>query len=470
MLSSLLFLLLFAITALASPVVNEKRDPDLVWATVTTSVTGTSSIETTLAVETHYRHRYHGLRAGSPLPAHYGASLVTPVVYEKRDPDLVWVTTTTSVTGTLPTGTNLATETHYRHRHYGLRAGSPLPVNYGAFLATPISLSVPTSTITPIAETESFLTAFEIQSSNAKIPSVFPVSQPPGSESSKASNVPPHTFSVETITLSEKLFLPASGSGSSSIEVPSIFPVPLSSETISAVTTTLSDKATTTPEAGTPHTLTRVSPELSTSTFGSQNLAVDTSQTETSVSVIIPTDFPDFITHPDTLGTFTPWLESTSPSTIATVTLPTQTITSQVDTSVPAIGPTNIPDFKTHPQTSSPPTSVIGSSSSPISTVATESSRAESLTPLSSTQGTSSIKTVPSSSSNLGVQTSTSMVAIPTTFIPNLDTTSPTYKALVLQHHNIHRRNHSANDLTWDSKLADYAETTAKTCIWGHNL
>lgn len=58
---------------------------------------------------------------------------------------------------------------------------------------------------------------------------------------------------------------------------------------------------------------------------------------------------------------------------------------------------------------------------------------------------------------------------LPSTFIPNLDPTSPIYKGLTLQHHNIHRRNHSADDLTWNNTLAEYAETVAKTCIWGHN-
>lgn len=58
----------------------------------------------------------------------------------------------------------------------------------------------------------------------------------------------------------------------------------------------------------------------------------------------------------------------------------------------------------------------------------------------------------------------------PTTFVPNLDPTSQFYKALVIQHHNIHRRNHSASDLTWSDQMAQYAETTAKTCTWGHSL
>ncbi|KAI4171202.1 MAG: hypothetical protein LQ343_004408 [Gyalolechia ehrenbergii] len=58
----------------------------------------------------------------------------------------------------------------------------------------------------------------------------------------------------------------------------------------------------------------------------------------------------------------------------------------------------------------------------------------------------------------------------PTSYVDNLDTTSDTYKALVLQHHNIHRANHSADDLTWDDTLAKYAEQTAKTCVWAHDL
>lgn len=67
-------------------------------------------------------------------------------------------------------------------------------------------------------------------------------------------------------------------------------------------------------------------------------------------------------------------------------------------------------------------------------------------------------------------QTATFKDAPPTTFVPNLDTTSPVYKSLVLHHHNIHRRNHSAEDLVWDDTMAKYAEIVAKTCVYGHNL
>ncbi|KAL8725637.1 MAG: hypothetical protein Q9181_006336 [Wetmoreana brouardii] len=58
----------------------------------------------------------------------------------------------------------------------------------------------------------------------------------------------------------------------------------------------------------------------------------------------------------------------------------------------------------------------------------------------------------------------------PTNYPADLDTTSDVYKALVLTHHNVHRSNHSADDLQWDDTLAGYAEQTAKTCVWGHDL
>lgn len=59
---------------------------------------------------------------------------------------------------------------------------------------------------------------------------------------------------------------------------------------------------------------------------------------------------------------------------------------------------------------------------------------------------------------------------LPTTFVDNLDPTSSTYQQLALQHHNIHRANHSASALVWNSTLTDYAKTTAETCFWEHDL
>ncbi|KAL8757820.1 MAG: hypothetical protein Q9199_001942 [Rusavskia elegans] len=43
------------------------------------------------------------------------------------------------------------------------------------------------------------------------------------------------------------------------------------------------------------------------------------------------------------------------------------------------------------------------------------------------------------------------------------------YKSAVLEHHNIHRANHSASDLEWDDTLAQYAEQVAKSCMYDHD-
>lgn len=39
-----------------------------------------------------------------------------------------------------------------------------------------------------------------------------------------------------------------------------------------------------------------------------------------------------------------------------------------------------------------------------------------------------------------------------------------------LYHHNLHRANHSAPELSWDDKIAGYASNTAKTCHFGHDM
>ncbi|KAL8780189.1 MAG: hypothetical protein Q9213_006587 [Squamulea squamosa] len=49
------------------------------------------------------------------------------------------------------------------------------------------------------------------------------------------------------------------------------------------------------------------------------------------------------------------------------------------------------------------------------------------------------------------------------------DTGTEGYKSAVLEHHNIHRSNHSANDLVWDDTLAEYAAQVAKSCVYDHD-
>ncbi|MCJ1319359.1 hypothetical protein MMC15_004695 [Xylographa vitiligo] len=60
--------------------------------------------------------------------------------------------------------------------------------------------------------------------------------------------------------------------------------------------------------------------------------------------------------------------------------------------------------------------------------------------------------------------------AAPTTLVPNLDVTSPTYAAIALQHHNVHRANHSADALVYNQTLASWAQTKAESCVWDESF
>jgi uncharacterized protein YkwD len=44
------------------------------------------------------------------------------------------------------------------------------------------------------------------------------------------------------------------------------------------------------------------------------------------------------------------------------------------------------------------------------------------------------------------------------------------YVSTALYHHNVHRANHSASDLSWDDSLASYALNTAQTCVFAHDM
>lgn len=60
------------------------------------------------------------------------------------------------------------------------------------------------------------------------------------------------------------------------------------------------------------------------------------------------------------------------------------------------------------------------------------------------------------------------MPSAPSEFLPDLTGDDPTYKALVLLHHNIHRANHSLAPLTWNDTLFEYAKESAQSCVYTH--
>lgn len=69
------------------------------------------------------------------------------------------------------------------------------------------------------------------------------------------------------------------------------------------------------------------------------------------------------------------------------------------------------------------------------------------------------------------VETSVSPAVVsPIEVIPApFDSKLNTYQNAVLQHHNIHRANHSSPALVWDNGLAATALEIARTCRYGHN-
>ena len=58
----------------------------------------------------------------------------------------------------------------------------------------------------------------------------------------------------------------------------------------------------------------------------------------------------------------------------------------------------------------------------------------------------------------------------PLTLVPNLSVTNPTYKAIALDHHNVHRANHSADAVAYNQTLAQWAQAKAESCVWNEDM
>lgn len=58
----------------------------------------------------------------------------------------------------------------------------------------------------------------------------------------------------------------------------------------------------------------------------------------------------------------------------------------------------------------------------------------------------------------------------PTTVNSNLDVTSPTYAAIAVAHHNIHRANHTADPLAYNTTIAAWAQAKANSCVWNEDM
>ncbi|KAH0416908.1 PR-1-like protein, partial [Aureobasidium melanogenum] len=123
------------------------------------------------------------------------------------------------------------------------------------------------------------------------------------------------------------------------------------------------------------------------------------------------------------------------------------------------------------PSSSLKPTSSFKTSSTSVKTTptsarSTPTSKSSSSQPKSSSKSSSSLRK--SSSSTLTSNAKTIVQASSTVAAPSGKAT--TYQEIVLAHHNVHRANHSACNLEWDSQLAATAQQIAATCVYAHSM
>jgi len=131
-------------------------------------------------------------------------------------------------------------------------------------------------------------------------------------------------------------------------------------------------------------------------------------------------------TWSSTLATSTKAASSAAPTTAVTT----------VTTQAPAPSSYQAPSSSPEPATTAEPTTTEApATTAPASTWATSSSKAPATTASSASGGVVS-----------------------------------TYPDIVVKHHNIHRSNHSAPDLTWSDSLAATAQKIADSCVYAHNV
>lgn len=153
---------------------------------------------------------------------------------------------------------------------------------------------------------------------------------------------------------------------------------------------------------------------------------------------------------------------------------------STADAATTSAAPTTQQHYGHHPWWSS--SSDASSSAAPTSTESSTSAAAPT---------TSSTYVAPTTSSTYVVPTTSSTYVAPTTSAAPSPTSTSTstwaastsasatasgglpsetdYTSTVVYHHNVHRNNHSASALTWNSTLASIALSIAQTCVYEHN-
>ncbi|KAK6365455.1 hypothetical protein LTS17_011174 [Exophiala oligosperma] len=186
------------------------------------------------------------------------------------------------------------------------------------------------------------------------------------------------------------------------------------------------------------------------------------------------------------------WAATTNTHTVTTNTTvtvsPTQGTTSTTSNGVgPIGGSTSTSSSATSSSgvgpiggTTSTSSSMTSSMSSTSSTSASSTSITSTGSPIMASSSTSS-SSAAGSSTTVGATTSsvasTTVASTSTTTSANgnlptttLDVRGLDYQSAILEAHNIHRANHSAAALTWNTQMATYAAETAAKCVYGHDL
>lgn len=101
-----------------------------------------------------------------------------------------------------------------------------------------------------------------------------------------------------------------------------------------------------------------------------------------------------------------------------------------------------------------------------VESVQTSSASTSSATTSSSTSSAEPIQPVTSSATSSAAPVETSSAAAPSS---TSTSASGSYQESVLENHNIHRRVHSADDMTWSAELEDIARQVAEKCVYAHD-
>ena len=175
------------------------------------------------------------------------------------------------------------------------------------------------------------------------------------------------------------------------------------------------------------------------------------------VTELVIVTITDYVYPGEALPTAASAVQNNQPSGDSTTSV--DAAPSSTSVAAPSVAPSS------SPAPAAPPTSTLESDP------ATSAPPATSAAPESTAPPASSAAPATSAAPASGVAPASQVSnGAPTTLVANLDDTSPTYAAIALEHHNVHRANHSAQAVTYNATLAQWAQAKAKACVWDESM